>query len=149
MSAKNYLCPFCENRYYGIHELNRHIEDEHNAPILTDQQILEKAIAKAIEGGWIPFNNEYQATQKPESIFTWLLDGNTYEWNKLAVYSFIFDRDFAKALWGEELVGGLYYMRRLTDKKATYAKYMQSNWQYHLQTMVIADDPVLYLRENI
>lgn len=47
---------------------------------MTNQQILERAIAKAIDGGWEPYKPE------TKSIYTWL----------------IFNHKFCKALWGEE-----------------------------------------------
>jgi len=49
----------------------------------------------------------------------------------------IFSHDFARALWGKEAPNS----------------YCQSNgfemWQYHLQQMVIADEPIAYLADNI
>lgn len=93
----------------------------------TNQEILAKAIQKAIDGGWNGV------------IFGW-------EWRLgLRIYrthsDFIFNHDFAKALWGE-------WSRE--ELKAEYHNiYELEPWQYHLQQMVIAEDPIKYLGENI
>lgn len=57
----------------------------------------------------------------------------------------IYNHDFAKALWGEEPMElgsePVYPRMDLT----TYIE----PWKYHLQRMVIADDPIQYLAEHI
>ncbi len=50
----------------------------------------------------------------------------------------IFDHKFAKALWGDEPLHRI----KLTEP-------LMENWGYHLQQMVIADDPIAYLGQNI
>lgn len=60
------------------------------------------------------------------------------------VWMVIFNHDFAKALWGEEYIGwdisDVYFKKHRIASQA---------WQFHLQQMVIADDPIEYLGENI
>lgn len=119
---------------------------------LTDQEILEKAIQKAIDGGW--------------SFYAGVFDGIThdavtgefqvrFEMDKgLASYpnliQILYSHDFAKALWGEEMI--------LMDFYAKFEEFVADSklmswtlpaWQYHLQQMVIAEDPIQYLGENI
>ena len=60
-------------------------------------------------------------------------------------------QDFAKALWGEESSyareGG--YTAVYPAHREWEEPDMIPVWQYHLQMMVVADDPIKYLGENI
>lgn len=105
---------------------------------MTDQQILEKAIQRAIDGGWDAKGlggaeawTDYPRALKAMAIYTLLNEGAGDGY-----LLFIFNHDFAKALWGDVLTG--YDMDGL-----------QEPWKFHLQQMVIADDPIAYLGENI
>lgn len=58
----------------------------------------------------------------------------------------IFDHDFAKALWGDNL--------NVTEQIHHWAsgdvtRAMLKNWQLYLQQMVIAEDPIKYLGEHL
>jgi hypothetical protein len=102
---------------------------------MSNQEILEKAISKAIAGGW-----------KGDSKLLydiWGLDNLTADVSKL--YWLIFSHDFAKALWGDKF--NHYMVRDGRDKKAGVIEY--ATYKYHLQQMVIADDPIKYLGENL
>jgi len=90
---------------------------------MTNEQILKKAIEKAVKGGWDNW--------VPEQIFKEL----NYA-NKPWVYSVIFSHDFAKAFWGN----GTVYM---LDCGQDY----DVQWQYHLRTMVLKKDPIKYLEK--
>lgn len=111
---------------------------------LTNQQILEKAIQKAIDGGWksgCKLLEVWQPINTLDDIFVRLEDdsGSYRQFNSQAI---IFNHDFAEALWGEEPV----YVKT-GDKKGDY--YVLPEWQYRLQQMVIADDPLKYLGEHL
>ena len=57
-------------------------------------------------------------------------------------------QELAKALWGEEPYAKHYYM----FENGTHWRERDDrlpNWSWHLQQMVIADDPIKYLGENI
>lgn len=97
---------------------------------MTDQAILTKAIEKAIDGGW-----QFDWVGK-KIIRVHGLKGD--EFFDVTLPYFIFNHDFAKALWGEEVWGHMYlpHLKKLA-------------WQYHLQMMVIAPDPIKYLAANI
>lgn len=109
---------------------------------MTNQEVLEKAITKAIEGGW----TEYGVLKEVRQPII-LLDGtvlvtmegdmhdDTYDnfTRQFNYEAIIYNKNFAKALWGEED----------TEFVAT------PDWQYRLQQMVIADDPIKYLGDNI
>jgi hypothetical protein len=131
---------------------------------MTNQQILEKAIQKAVDGGW-SFALLWAAI---EPDWKWMiLDGDetieitdphdrisqganrywTIDW-----YRFIFNHDFAKALWGEFRQDWREY--KDLDTGETYfpllpPKLVNLGWEHHLQKMVIAKDPIKYLGENI
>jgi len=90
---------------------------------MTNQEILEKAIKKV----------EAQTGQVYAHTMFELFDDLTIL------------QDFAKALWGsfnDDLSPG---MPRLTFQQPTR---LPDKWQYHLQQMVIAEDPIKYLGEN-
>lgn len=71
----------------------------------------------------------------------------------------IFNHDFAKALWGEDKYIA-YFVGYDEWSDATEIEYEEDQdydetphekkplWQYHLQQMVVAPDPIQYLKEN-
>lgn len=87
---------------------------------MTNQEILTKAIEKAIAGGWQPSSIHKQ------SIYHMKQTGWAVEF-----YSIIFNHDFAKSLFGTELHNG------------------QPRWRNALQYMVVQDNPIEYLGKNI
>lgn len=103
---------------------------------MTDQQILTKAIQKAIDGGWhgeLADNIKLIADEDIELL--------TQAWRNvhhLAPINFIFNHDFAKALWGEELL-----------KCQMIEPFALPAWKCHLRSMVIVDDPIKYLGEHL
>lgn len=108
----------------------------------TIKEVLEKAIQKAIEGGWEPLSSGL-----PTSITQWRGTNSVevaviYGWDNEVLWvreleGIIFNHDFAKALWGVETI------------KETNKYYGDPKWQHHLQQMVIADDPIKYLGDNL
>jgi len=122
---------------------------------LTDKEILERAIQKAIDGGWkfkvYLFEYEY-----PNFKQTW--NGNIIvatNKNGKAVtinyFELMFDHDFAKALWGEELHHETFIVPKELSNRFAGTKDLDIKpiWQYHLQQMVISDNPIKYLGENL
>ena len=112
---------------------------------MTHEQILERAIQKAVDGGW----SDVLLDSWEWNPWTKKLVEETYEqFDSRPVYAFIFNHDFAKALWGEA--------DKFTDKElqelyhATHIdEVMWPTWKYHLQQMVIADEPIKYLGEHL
>jgi hypothetical protein len=100
---------------------------------MSNQQILEKAIQKAINGGWE--NNTAFYDYQSRGISDEALLGEL-----------IFNQNFAKALWGENN-GWSCDMANCPSKDCACGK--AKYWQHHLQQMVIAKDPIKYLGENI
>jgi len=110
---------------------------------LTDQQILAEAINKAISNGWktIDALPKLEGEVKTASIgfdgaFSFMIGDSRH-------FSNLFNHTFAKALWGEESLGLIFEPGNPESKKEMLP------WKFHLQQMVIADDPIKYLEGNI
>lgn len=112
---------------------------------MTNQEILTKAIEKA------------SGIDTPRSHFAYPLE--TMKWNdehrywyepgyeseaKISLFEIIYQHGFAKALWGEEIL-----IRPFEDFNNDSSRYYLPNWQYHLQQMVLAEDPIRYLGEHL
>lgn len=120
-----------------------------NDPKLTNKQVLEKAIKRAIDAGWTFFD------WTDDDSFTWeVVDDemshggvviettgiDDFTWHPNLI---IFDHDFAKALWGESWAN-------FTEGQSGDSFSMQAqNWKGHLMNMVLAVKPINYLRKNI
>lgn len=99
---------------------------------MTNEEILKKALLKATYNGMPASISAMNKTMNE------LIEEDTY-------YSLIFSHSFAKAFWGEEL---LY----VDDDPGTgeYPKtYGPIAWQFHLQQMVLEEDPIKYLEKFI
>jgi hypothetical protein len=135
----------------------------------ANQEILEKAIQKAIDGGW-----RADAVGMVTIIPVGWMQHDHYK-------GIIFNHDFAKALWGDSIAKSkchaapLFQEPRLKDKPLTkpYVQYKDKQkqaitqrlycteckeangftstigWKTNLQQMVIADDPIKYLWEHL
>ena len=123
---------------------------------MSNQEILEKAIQKAIDGGWtvgrqIKFEKSMgwvQVGDGPEEPEV-TENGVTARMTQLlGETDILYDKGFAKALWKDvdfdptdtDLWEGDGY---------TSALFLGEAWQFHIQNMVIADDPIEYLGENL
>lgn len=120
---------------------------------MIHQQILEKAISKAQNNG---FNHMGWKLITGEEATNDVLKWNEDDWLQFLsdnqYFTLIFSRDFAQALWGEEMDESKEYYIQQTSGYDTYngkAYWDGPNWQYHLQQMVIAEDPIKYLGKNI
>jgi hypothetical protein len=91
---------------------------------MSDHKILEKAIRKAIDGGW---------TKGKEYLD--FMDDGLFGRGKNDHTEVIFNHSFAKALWGE-------------STQQAYGPDFDG-WEYHLQQMVIAPDPIKYLGDHL
>ncbi len=103
---------------------------------MTNQEILTKAIQKAIDGGFVLFTHANNWSEYE------IVNGDYAKWliGMRSTPQLIFNHDFAKALWGEGSNG--------YDRINKNGKAYTDHWQYHLQQMVIADDPIAYLGAN-
>jgi len=115
---------------------------------MTNKEILEKAIQKAIDGGWTGDLADKVKSCADEDIEL-LIEG----WRNihhLEPVNFIFDHNFAKAIWGDKQVEIAQSTKHLKLKgKFTRSVPGHEGWQYHLQNMVIANDPIKYIGANL
>ena len=94
---------------------------------MNNETILLKAIDKAVEGGF----NKREAQ----------------DWLKImpATYQcLIFSKDFAKAFWGEEETE--YQTEEMKEEKIIG---YQKEWRFHLQQMVLEENPIQYISKFI
>lgn len=111
---------------------------------MTNEEILEKAIQKALDASWDMYDhdkcnweivNHPYATER-DHYFVRVLTSDIF----IDASYIIFDHDFAKALWGEEKKHSRDQFFDIIDKEG---------WKHYLQQMVIAEDPIKYLGEHL
>lgn len=100
---------------------------------MTNEEILQKAIEKAINNGW-------------ESGDFWLQDNITVLEIKYAMFS----HDFAKAFWGERIeycdACHKQHFGNMSDCDCGIGD-NQESWKFHLQQMVLEEKPIKYLEK--
>jgi len=121
---------------------------------MSNQEILEKAIQKAIDGGWKTPLDEWEVSADCLSVYHHNKPSRAWESQLMwfqPISELIFNHDFAKALWGEELHQETFIVPKELNKRFAGTKDLdiKPTWMYHLQQMVIAEDPVQYLGENL
>lgn len=116
----------------------------------THQEILTKAIKDAVAGGWEPVEGiavkllDFDFSENTNRVYLRYKRVTPIE--EWSVYGLIFNHQFAQALWGYKLKK---VEQVLTQEAGQKLWINLDGWQYHLQQMVIADDPIKYLGENI
>lgn len=101
---------------------------------MTNEEILKKAIEKAEKNGWGD-GSLYNIVNDDEVIYQ-------------DRFTIIFNHKFAKAFWGEE-----YLIKQITAHPgiSPFSKMKVSGeipaWKYHLQIMVLEEDPIKYLEK--
>lgn len=101
---------------------------------MENSQILEKAIAKAMDNGFIlkNLNVEYYSFRE------------SFEMEDLPIFGIIFDLEFAKAFWKTERCKACVAENLPLKTDCNFHK-----WKSHLQTMVLKKDPIKYLAKFI
>ena len=97
---------------------------------MTNEQILKKAIEKAVKGGF--YNEEIRFLKDDD----WKVEDILY-------YAIIFSHSFAKAFWGEKFYEG--YPRKIKINLDKYEYVVLRIWEHHLQQMVLEEEPLKYL----
>ncbi len=101
---------------------------------MNNRVIPKKALQRAIDNGWDGSHYFVMGNRAKE-----LKD---YEiWNHYSKNDIIFNRDFAKALWGEGA-----FANPSGDSSTQVAI---TGWHHHLMQMVVSEDPIEYLKENL
>lgn len=117
---------------------------------MTNQEILTKAIEKAIAGGWDKFGKKKANWRVLDNEADNTFPGYEIKFMDKKHHWFctsndiIFNHDFAKALWPNPK-----NYNNFEGMKITISVTKIPLWQVHLQMMVIADDPIKYLGENL
>lgn len=121
---------------------------------LSKEQVLEKAIQKAIDSGWeyrtfICWDEGWKDPTDPvgqvmaEFYEHYGGEANEAVFERDLVSKLIFNHDFARALWGEKII-----LMIVPQKDKSISGWLEA-WKGHLQMMIIAEDPIQYLKDNI
>lgn len=125
---------------------------------MTQQQKLEALIEKAIESGWYVRGGKVTEMHfLPNAgkgiwsqIYTWQKETDNQLGTGLHVvgglYDFIFNHDFAKALFGDDM------HTEWSSTGPDWSPLIETDlyeWQYHLQQAVISDDPIGTMYEAV
>ena len=117
---------------------------------MTNEEILKKAIKKANWNGAKLFGNllfkkeDFKLTLQHHHIEILL---NDYTKITDSLYGVIFSHSFAKAFWGEKKVCNNCGNPKCKMGEKYWEKHAGENiaWQYHLQQMVLEEEPLKYL----
>lgn len=96
--------------------------------MINSKEVAVKAWEKAIANGW-DGKLKYVSFNKGEAL--------------VSPYNFIFNHDFAKALWGDPWA----FFTEGVSGDTIGGNFI--NWKGHLINMVVAENPLEYLSENI
>lgn len=122
-------------------------------------QVLRLAVARALEGGWRHPEDWLFVPNfgQPMAQSVQFLDKYGEIWH-LPYETLVYRHAFAKALWknaqmpdddgGEPPTLGLYKGGGY-EGYGDYIEFLGEPWQYHLQQMVVADDPIAYLESTL
>jgi hypothetical protein len=97
----------------------------------TDKETLERAIARAIEGGWKEPHGNTLRVDDDGRLFCFIngaTDGIRAYGYQFNLERLIYSHEFAKALFAE------------ADSKT-----MNPGWRFHIQQAVIAPNPIQYI----
>jgi hypothetical protein len=130
---------------------------------MTNQEILTKAIEKAIANGWTYWLYKGFArfeVRSPVDMLECLVEFTMGEHHQVVNQQHvIFNHSFAQALWGEldimqeckycKTPMGFQHPNPCPFAGLSQQRPIISVWRYHLQQMVIADNPIAYLGEHL
>ena len=115
-----------------------------------DYKVMQAVLSVAIDNGWTHRHLE-DNRERVKGIGGMLgeiqfWDGGLGEWGsycEIPVEEIIFSHSFAKAFWGEEKTG----VGFTTKGGYTTPNEWQLKWQFHLQAMVLKEEPIKYLEQ--
>ncbi len=109
---------------------------------MTNEQILKKAIEKAVKGGY----SKSQAKAFYEVLEEFSDSPAT---NKCFVIALIFSHDFAKHFWGEDWVCDCCGEKSCWEGNTQCNRYRNAGvltlWEFQLQQMILKAEPLQYL----
>lgn len=107
---------------------------------MTNEQILKKAIEKAIKNGFYIGDRKVRGAVEDEGkIGIWVSSDVKCDLVQSKHY-FIFSHDFAKTFWGKKPF-------QLKNNKMFPVYKTKIPWKYHLQQMVLEKEPIKYLEK--
>ena len=102
---------------------------------MTREVILKKAIRKSMENGWLFEGYDFD---KGWEEYSWIEETR----------NIIFSHNFAKAFWKPQDCQCECHKHHgiLREEHSPFESCCKcASWEYHLQTMVLEEDPILYL----
>jgi len=121
---------------------------------MTNKEILANAIKKAVDNGWNGGGYDTSAVFNYDEYSGSTIHIMTCQAGSLksfiyhSIVEIIYNHSFAKALWGD---GSKVMMGSAPNHFESDGILWLGGapWEYHLQHMVISDDPIKYLGEHI
>ncbi len=111
---------------------------------MTDIEVLQEAIRIAVNHGLTGYWADRYRMCLELGELDYLTSSQIFEHGK-SVEGLIYDHEFAEALWGDKFINPV--MRDDTGSQVIAIK--QTAWRHHLRQMVVADNPLEYLKENL
>ena len=106
---------------------------------LRDDEIMKRAIDKARKNGWRVGGTSRYFVRK---LYTEKQMFSQTFYN--GINTIIFSHFFAKAFWGEQYISSpVYHHGEVIDDLGLPA------WQYHLQVMVLEENPLNYIKKFV
>ena len=127
---------------------------------MTNEEIIKKAIEKVIKNG---FEEKYIGNLRIVNDYGYKLElmelaqyGGGYDpidYDETTIYQLIYNKDFAKAFWGEE-EHTFISIANFKDESNIILDFHGAiipncKWQFHLQQMVLSKDPIKYLEDYV
>lgn len=119
---------------------------------MTDTEILTKAIEKAVKNGYTAYAKNIKDVKEYEKEFIAIVAAQQIREHH--PYEIIFSHSFAKAFWGEDNGSPCIHSTRKNDECRTGWHFDKDRpkshgyypaWQFHLQTMVLEENPISYI----
>jgi len=114
---------------------------------MTNEQIIKKAIEKAIKNGWRDWAYDEVVIRSDGQFQLQSSEADLEPLRFASINDIIFSHDFAKAIWGEKVIEV-----EVNCQTDTYQVYEATNviaWEHHLQHMVLSKEPLEYLEDCV
>ena len=108
---------------------------------MTNEEILKKAIKKAIRNVY-KYTNDYLPCDSGDTLYYCQDDSEMLVDCDNLYFVVIFSHNFVKAFWNDYYISGIDYHGSGHGKKTKLI-----DWKYHLQQMVLEEEPLKYLEK--
>jgi hypothetical protein len=134
---------------------------------MTEQETIQKIIEKAVARGWDMFGYRTRAETVWNICWPTIIiqnvdeDGNGIEIDNFRLPEVIFSHAFAKAFWGDENKFAASSYETTGEQDSEDGHYLYNGgidnsldkiipaWQWHLQQMVVEEQPLRYLERYL